>query len=275
MDEIDAVRDALRHSHRELETFAKSLPPADLACRSYCTEWTVAQVYSHLGSGAEIEAARIQAALSGEPAPNPGPIWQRWNALVAAEAVGRFASADAGYLKLITELDLDEVGNVQVSMDSLQVPLGTAMVMRLAEHALHSWDVYVAFNDDAEVASDAAELLVDLYPREIISMVASLKIASKLGSASLRIDIAKPRRTLTMAFGETVTVDTAREGSDEATTGRLRLPTGGAWARLLTGRLDDDHLPADVTSTGTPALHDLRTALQGDPMAASTGESRE
>jgi hypothetical protein len=66
--------------------------------------------------------------------------------------VGRFASADAEYLKLITELDLDEVGNVQASMDSL------------------------------------------------------------------RIDIAQPPRTLTMTFGETVTLDTAREAVSTMTT---------------------------------------------------------
>ena len=45
----------------------------------------------------------------------------------------------------------------------------------------------------------------------------------------------------------------------------------GAWARLLTGRLDDDHMPSDTTSTGTPILHELRTLLQGDPM--STGDA--
>jgi len=267
MDEIDAVRAVLARSHADLAAFALSITPGEETRGSYCTEWSVAQVYSHLGSGAEIEVARIRAALSGEPPLDPAQIWQRWNALTHAEMISGFASADAHYLQLIDELDLNEVGDVEVAIDSFRVPLRTAMVLRLTEHALHSWDIYVAFNPDAEVARDAADLLIDLYPREIISLFASLQVAGKLGSASLRFDIAEPRRTQMMTFGESVTL-TDSDGLEGGATGHLGLPMASAWARLLTGRLDDDHLPPAVTSTGTPTFHDLRTALKGDPLAA-------
>ena len=166
----------------------------------------------------------------------------------------------------------DDAGELIVPLNAqLQLPLDAIMVMGLTELALHSWDVYVAFDPNVEVGSYAADLLVDQYPREIISMVASRLVAGRLGKAALRVDIGSSRRTLVMTFADSVILETADPGNEPACTGHLRLPTSGAWARLLTGRLDDDHMPSDITSTGTPTLHELRTLLQGDPM--STGDA--
>jgi uncharacterized protein (TIGR03083 family) len=263
-NQIGSVRDALRRSHQELAAFAETIAPNDHSRRSYCTEWTVAQVYSHLGSGAEIEVARIRAALAGDPPPDPGPIWQRWNALSPAQAVGGFASADAKYLELIDELDPDTAHDIRVTMDSLQLPLPTAMVLRLTEHALHSWDIYVAFDPTVEVGSYAADLLVDLYPREIITMVATRQVAGRAGKAALRVDIDSMPRTLRITFADSVSLQTAVPGDEPTPTGHIRLPTSGTWARLFTGRLDDDHMPNGITSTGRPTLLDLRALLQAD-----------
>jgi hypothetical protein len=44
-------------------------------------EWTIAQVFSHLGSGAEIGLAILKAGIMQEPGSDPVPIWDRWNAL--------------------------------------------------------------------------------------------------------------------------------------------------------------------------------------------------
>jgi hypothetical protein len=145
-------------------------------------------------------------------------------------------------------------------------------VMRLAEHALHSWDVYVAFDPNTEVGSYAADLLVDLYPKEIISMVASRQVAGRAGKAALRVDIASPPKSLTLTFGDSVILETADSGDQPACTGHLRLPTSGSWVRLLTGRLDDDHMTTAVTSTGRPTLDALRTLLRGDPLSTSAAE---
>jgi len=273
-DEIGAVCEALRRSHRELASFAMTIPPAERTRRSYCTEWTVAQVYSHLGSGAEIESARIRAGLAGTAAPDPTEFWRRWDALRPDQMIEQFAAADAGYLDLVHELNLDEVGDVAIVLEPhLRVPLRTAIVLRLAEHALHSWDILVAFDPEVEVESRAAELLVDLYPRDIISMLAALQTKGRFGTALLEVDIADPRRTLLMQFGESVTLSTADEAGGQAATGHLSMPTPGAWARLLTGRLDPEHTPPGVTSAGRPTLPDLRAALQGDPLAAADAES--
>ena len=45
---------ALRHSHDRLRASVEPLGPDQLTQRSYPSEWTIAQVLSHLGSQAEI-----------------------------------------------------------------------------------------------------------------------------------------------------------------------------------------------------------------------------
>ena len=58
---------ALRASHDRLASIAVSLDSDDLRKRSYATEWSIADVLSHLGSGAEIFELYVNAGLGGEP----------------------------------------------------------------------------------------------------------------------------------------------------------------------------------------------------------------
>src|SRR3954447_19668114 len=75
---------ALRTNHDELAVLVPALSDAQLRGASGAAEWSVAQVLSHLGSGAEIGLAVLTATLDGDPLPgqefNEG-VWQRWNAL--------------------------------------------------------------------------------------------------------------------------------------------------------------------------------------------------
>lgn len=275
--QIQAVRDALRSSHRDLVAFAETIPPAERSRRSYCTEWSVAQVYSHLGSGAEIGLAGLRSALTGAEPVDKKRIWQRWDSLSPDEMISGFVAADERYLDALDGLDTADIDQLNVQIDDalISVPVDLTMVLRLAEHALHSWDVHVAFEPQAEVDPRAAELVIDLYPPEIVSMVATQRIAGRAGRAALLIEIDSAPRTLLLTFADTVVLEPVEPGTEPACTGRLRVPTPGAWARLLTGRLDDDHLPDGVTSTGVPTLHDLRILLQEQPPADDSAPHSE
>jgi uncharacterized protein (TIGR03083 family) len=269
--QVGEVRDALWGSHRDLAAFAQTIPPAEQTRRSYCTDWSVAQVYSHLGSGAEIGLANLRAALAGTPPADQREIWRRWDALTPDRMITGFILADARYLDAVDQLD-PGVADLSVQLDAqFRLPIDVVMVMRLTEHALHSWDIHVAFDPDAELDPRTADLLVELYPREVMSMVATRQVAGRVRSARLRIDIGAAPRTQALTFADSVTLETTDPDDQQGCTGRLRLPTSAAWARLATGRLDDEHMPAGVTSTGTPTLDDLRTLLQGDPF--STGDA--
>src|SRR5664279_2121517 len=97
-DEISAVRDALRRSHRELATFAATIKPAERTRSSYCTEWTVSQVDSHHGCGAEIGPENLQAGLTGAAPADTMTIWARWDSLTPDGMINGFAVADNKYL---------------------------------------------------------------------------------------------------------------------------------------------------------------------------------
>ena len=51
-DPLETVLPALRSSHARLAAVAGPLTADEVTDPSYCDEWTIAQVLSHLGSGA-------------------------------------------------------------------------------------------------------------------------------------------------------------------------------------------------------------------------------
>jgi len=74
---------ALRHSHDVLRATAEPLTEDQLRQRSYASEWSIAQVLSHLGSQSEIFGLFLDAGLTGQDPPGMEqfvPIWDIWNA---------------------------------------------------------------------------------------------------------------------------------------------------------------------------------------------------
>ena len=82
-----------------LHQLCRGLDDAELEAQSYCREWSIADVLSHLGSAAVIMRRRLEDALAGRVTPDdfPPAVWDEWNvkparakaddALVADEAV--------------------------------------------------------------------------------------------------------------------------------------------------------------------------------------------
>ena len=90
---------ALRKPHEHLRAVAAGLTTEQLTGQSYDAEWSVAQVLSHLGSGAEIYTLILESGLDGVEAPGPDqfhPIWDRWNAKSAVAMRDGALGADAG-----------------------------------------------------------------------------------------------------------------------------------------------------------------------------------
>ena len=61
--------EALRHSHDSLRALAGPLTDGQLEQRSYCSDWSIAQVFSHLGSQAEGFGLWLDAGLTGQDPP--------------------------------------------------------------------------------------------------------------------------------------------------------------------------------------------------------------
>ena len=110
---------ALRASHDRLAGIAVSLDSDDLRTQSYATEWSVADVLSHLGSGAEIFALYVNAGgLGGEP---PAPedykrIWETWNARSPEEQAARSVAANEALVSRFESLNPEQRASLRVTM---------------------------------------------------------------------------------------------------------------------------------------------------------------
>ena len=89
---------ALRHTHDHLAEVAGSLTDEQLTGPSGASEWTVADVLSHLGSGAEINRYTLQRALGDDAAvPSNQQVWDRWNALSPADQASGSVESSAAW----------------------------------------------------------------------------------------------------------------------------------------------------------------------------------
>ena len=164
----DRTITALRSGHNELAALVRGSSDGRLTGRSGASEWTVAQVLSHLGSGAEITLAGLTVAVDGSGAPEPDAnqkVWDRWNAMTPREQADGFLSHDTELVAAFESLSPGLREEMTLELGFLPFPLSVASFagMRLNEAALHSWDVRVALDPAAGVSEPAAAVLVEHY----------------------------------------------------------------------------------------------------------------
>ncbi len=259
--DADRVIQALHSGHEELVVVVRSLTDAQLTGPSAAAEWTVAQVLSHLGSGAQITLAGLEAALAGDP--NPGmeanqQVWARWNAMSPQEQAAGFLDADIALLARYDSLDDATRESLRIDLGFLPAPvdLASAARFRLNELALHSWDVRVALDPTAVVHPDAPPLLLDL----VGFMVGWLAKPAPLDgrTVALRVDLTAPERSFGLVLGEQCSL-----GEVPVTPDAVLSVGAEAWLRLTSGRLAPQYSPAGVTLSGELSLDTLRQVFPG------------
>lgn len=249
---------AARASHERLLALAGPLTEDQLTSQSYDTEWTVAQVLSHLGSGAEIFALILDARLAGQDAPGGEQFQAVWAVWDAKSPVAMRDDALASNTALIAKLEAitpEQAADVQISFGPFSVDLAGFVRLRLSEHALHTWDVAVFLDPQAAVAQDAVALLLPGVGQmagrggKPSDPAFAVKLVTTDGLGAWAVHTGEP-----VSFGP----------ADDAASydGEVALP-GEALIRLIAGRLDPDHTPAGVTESGERGLADLRTVFPG------------
>jgi uncharacterized protein (TIGR03083 family) len=250
---------ALRTSHDRLAAFADGLDDDGLATQSMCTEWSVARVLSHLGSGAEIGLGILEANVAGREPPGQEanqPIWDRWNAMAPREMATCFVEADRGF-------DDDQLDSLRIKLPFLpdQIDVASAVGFRLSEHALHSWDVFAAFDPEATVAFESVELLIDRLPA-MVGLIGRFtpRETRPAEPTAMRITTSRPAREFVLGLGDDVELRpaTPRDAAD----GELAIPAE-ALLRLTAGRLRPDRPAGDGEPAGALSLADLRRAFPG------------
>jgi uncharacterized protein (TIGR03083 family) len=146
----------LHRGHDAAVSLARSLGPDAYQRISYCPDWTVAQVFAHLGSGAEVGMAILDAGLNQRPGPDPMPIWDRWNARPPGEMVNDFIDTNGRYLEALDRVAATDSSASRFPFHTYQIDLATHLTFRLSEPAIHTWDIRVAFQAAAEIDADAA-----------------------------------------------------------------------------------------------------------------------
>ena len=144
----------LRTSHDQLAALAGPLSPDQLRAQSYDTDWTVAQVLSHLGSGAEIAAMNLSGALSGTFQIDQAafqPIWDAWNSKTPEAQAADALTWDEQHVSRLEQLTDDELAGIRFDFIGRELDAAGLIRLRLSEHAVHTWDVAVAIDPAATV----------------------------------------------------------------------------------------------------------------------------
>jgi uncharacterized protein (TIGR03083 family) len=244
---------ALRGSTDRFTALLEPLSGQEVTGPSYDSEWSIADVASHLGSQSEIFGHFFEAGRDGSPAPGNElfpPIWDRWNALSPTEQVSESLAGNQAFIAGIEALPDSARDSFGLNLFGRDVDLAGFISMRLSEHALHVWDIAVALDPTTTVAPDAVELLIDT----IASMAGY--IGKPAPGDSLLVRTSSPTR----AFRLTLNPEVSMSAEDPGAAADLELPAE-ALLRLLAGRLDPQHTAPELADH--PALPALRTVFPG------------
>jgi uncharacterized protein (TIGR03083 family) len=246
--------DALQASVERLARLAGPLGD-EVVMPAYPSAWTIADVLSHLGSGAVIWQRRLDDALAERNTPSDVSerVWSEWNAKTPRAKVDDALAADAGFTAQLRATSQEDRSSVTIRLGPIDFHWDQIVGARLNEHVLHEWDVAVALDPGAVLAADGSALVVDNL--ELVARYTAKPVGPP---GQMTIATFEPARW----FALSVTLDDVTFGPAEAVPDpRLTLPAE-AFIRLVYGRLDPDHTPASVVGDGE-VLEQLRQVFPG------------
>jgi len=245
---------ALRASVDRLHALTTGLDDDQLIAQSYCDDWSIAQVLSHLGSGAVISRRGLQDVMAGTATPDDfnQSVWDEWNAKSPRAQADDALAADEALAQALEAVDEAERARLTFSWGPMSLGFNDMFGLRLNEHVFHTWDIAVMFDDAARLLGDATGLVVDN-----LSLIARFSGRPDGQDRTIDIQTTDPGREVALRLS----ADGVELGPGEpGQAPELELPAE-ALSRLIYGRLDPDHTPA---FTDDAALLDtLRAVFPG------------
>ncbi|MDT4917178.1 MAG: hypothetical protein QOH89_1878 [Pseudonocardiales bacterium] len=251
--DADAYIHALRFSADRLRELTGAMTEAALSESAYPSEWTIAQVLSHLGSAAVIMQRRLADTLAGKATPDDfaPSVWESWNAKPPVQQRDDALAADSEFLARIEAVTAEQRAGFTFVMGPISVGFAQFVGLRLNEHALHTWDIDVAVDDAAALPDLLAALVVDS-----LDLVARYTGKPTGDATTIVLATTAPDRTFTVEL----TPDAVTLAPGTATgTPDVTLPAE-AFIRLIYGRMDSGHTPQGAQA---PALDTLRRVFPG------------
>jgi uncharacterized protein (TIGR03083 family) len=240
---------ALHASVERLRSIVESLEPSQLTDPAYPSEWTIADTLSHLGSGAVIMRATLDAVVSGTPVAEGfnQSVWDEWNAKTPADQAAGVVTADHALLERVGALTEDQQASIQFPFGPMTLGLPEALGMRLNEHALHTWDVEVMLDPAAVLSEQSSAVILGSLP-----MIARFAAKDDGVERNVTIRTSEPTQELALTSG----ADSVSLVPGAGTGAIVDLPAE-SFVRLVYGRLDADHTPANVDAATIAALRPL------------------
>lgn len=250
---------ALHASVDRLRDLVTPLDDAQLAGPAYPAEWSIAEVLSHVGSGAVIMQRRVDDALLGREMPDDfaPTVWDEWNAKSPRAQADDGLAADRAFIERVEALSDAERAGFTFSMGPIEVDFATVVGLRVNEHTLHTWDVEVALDPTATLPAEAAALIVDhldliaRYTGRPTGTEHAIEVRTSDPERAFVIELTADRVSFISA------IDVAGGGAPDAD---LRMPAE-AFVRVVYGRLDADH--AAGVEGDTALLDELRQVFPG------------
>jgi uncharacterized protein (TIGR03083 family) len=228
--------DALHQSVDRLASAVDGLDADRLETPAYPTEWTVADTLSHLGSGAVILHRLLDDSLAGRDTPDDAApsVWDAWNAKSPGEQAADAVVADGLLLERLLALSDHERDGFRLAMGPMSFDFDGFVGLRLNEHALHLWDIEVAFDPSATVAPAPVACIIDNL--ETTARFTGRPVDT---ARALTVATTDPDRSFLITLGPDEVV---LAPDDAVGVPDLDLPAE-ALIRLVYGRLDPDHTP--------------------------------
>jgi uncharacterized protein (TIGR03083 family) len=183
---------------RRLSNYLEALDSPGWTEQSYCTDWLVFQVVSHLGSGSRIGGLRVQAWVGGGPAVSRETmqqIWAHFDALEPSHMYASFSAAVREYLG-VESATADAAGAQEVDGFAGKRPLYAYQMGRTWELACHSWDVYVSRDRSARLDPAAVSLLGAWL--HFINLPFDKERGAALSTPTVAFELADSGRTYTL-----------------------------------------------------------------------------
>jgi uncharacterized protein (TIGR03083 family) len=256
MSTTGQIREALAARQRALVAATDALTDDQLVAPSYCRDWNIAQVLSHLGSASEVFAQHLDAGLAHVDPPDQEasrPIWDRWNAMAPGEQRRESLAAGAAFLERVDAIPALQLDSFQMELFGMDVDAARLLGMRLAENAIHTWDIVVMSEASAVVAADAVDDMIDH-----LGDLARWSGKPDGGPMEVEIGTTDPIRFFRLSVADSVSLVPSSAAPMAAT---LTLPSE-ALVRLVYGRLDPAHTPASIEAEGVD-LDALRAVFPG------------
>ena len=254
----DHLLAVLHASQDRLTAALDGLSAEQAVTQSYDDDWSVAQVASHLGSGAEVFTLFLHAGLKGEPAPGVEamqPVWDVWDAKDPLSQTRDSVVVNDSFLEQVDAMTEAERAAWSLDLFGSERTFSEFLRMRLSEHALHTWDIVVSFDPTATVAEEASAYVV-----ENLALIAGWTGQKHDEQVSVEVRTTNPELAFHLDLGP-AGVGLAPSSDDTDARAELTLPTE-SFVRLVYGRLDPDHTPASVEARGID-LDLLRSTFPG------------